>query len=33
MARKIAYWAATGLVTIAALSAGFSYLMTAPDAV
>ena len=33
MARKIAYWAATGLVTIAALSGGISYLMTTPHAV
>ncbi len=33
MTRKIAYWAATGLVTIATLSAGLSYLMTTPHAV
>ena len=33
MTRKIAYWAATGLVTIAALSGGISYLMTTPHAV
>ena len=33
MARKTAYWVATSLVTIAALSSGLSYLMTTPDAV
>ena len=33
MSRKIAYWAATGLVGIATLSAAFSYLTTAPEAV
>ena len=33
MSRKIAYWAATGLVGIATLSAAFSYLTAAPEAV
>ena len=33
MSRKIAYWAATGLVGIATLSAGFSYLTSSPHAV
>jgi DoxX-like family len=33
MSRKIAYWGATGLVAIATLSAAFSYLTTAPEAV
>ena len=33
MPRKIAYWGATGLVAIATLSAAFSYLTTAPEAV
>jgi hypothetical protein len=33
MPRKIAYWAATGLVGIVTLSAAFSYLTTAPEAV
>ena len=33
MPRKIAYWGATGLVTIVTLLAGFSYLTTAPEAV
>jgi uncharacterized membrane protein YphA (DoxX/SURF4 family) len=33
MTRKIAYWAATGLVTVAALSGGLSYLMSTPHAV
>ena len=33
MPRKIAYWGATGLVGIVTLSAGFSYLTAAPEAV
>ena len=33
MTRKIGYWAATGLVTIAALSGGISYPMSTPHAV
>jgi hypothetical protein len=33
MSRKIAYWGATGLVTIVALFGAFSYLTTAPEAV
>ena len=33
MRRKIMYWGATGLVAIATLSAAFSYLTTAPEAV
>ena len=33
MSRKIAYWAATGLVGIATLAAAFSYLTAAPEAV
>ena len=33
MPRKIAYWGATGLVGIVTLSAAFSYLTTAPEAV
>ena len=33
MTRKIAYWAATGVVTIAALSGGISYLMSTPHAI
>lgn len=33
MSRTIAYWAATGLVTIVALFAAFSYLTTSPQAV
>jgi DoxX-like family len=33
MAQKIAYWGATGLVTIVPLSAAFAYLTTAPQAV
>jgi uncharacterized membrane protein YphA (DoxX/SURF4 family) len=33
MPRKIAYWAATGLVGMVTLSAGFSYLTAAPEAV
>ena len=33
MPRKIAYWGATGLVAIVTLLAGFSYLITAPEAV
>ena len=33
MARKIAYWVATGLVTMAALSGGISYLMSTPHAI
>ena len=33
MTRKIVYWAATGLVGIVTLSAGFSYLTAAPEAV
>ena len=31
--RKIAYWGATGLVGIATLTAGFSYLTMSPEAV
>ena len=33
MSRKVAYWATTGLVAIATLSAAFSYLTSAPQAV
>jgi hypothetical protein len=33
MLRKIAYWAATGVVTIVPLVAAFSYLTAAPEAV
>ena len=33
MSRKIAYWGATGLVAIATLSAGFSYLTATLEAV
>ena len=33
MLRKIAYWGTTGLVGIATLAAGFSYLTAAPEAV
>jgi DoxX-like family len=33
MQRNIAYWAATGLVTIVPLLAAFSYLTTSPAAV
>ena len=33
MRRKIVYWGATGLVAIVTLSAAFSYLTTAPEAV
>ena len=33
MKRKIAYWGATGLVTLVALSGGISYLATTPEAV
>ena len=33
MARKIAYWGATGLVGIVTLAAGVSYLAAAPEAV
>ena len=33
MPRKIAYWAATGLVGIVTLFAGFNYLTAAPEAV
>ena len=33
MSRKATYWAATGLVTIAALSGGISYLMSTPHSI
>ena len=33
MKRKIAYWGATGLVTLMALFGAFNYLTTAPEAV
>ena len=33
MLRKIAYWGTTGLVGIATLAAGFSYLTAAPEAI
>ena len=33
MKRKIVYWGATGLVTIAALLGGFSYVTNSPEAV
>ena len=33
MSRKIAYWGATGLVGMATLLAGFSYLTASPEAV
>jgi len=33
MLRKIAYWGTTGLVGIATLAAGFSYLIAAPEAI
>jgi len=33
MKRKTAYWGATGLVTLMALSGGISYLATTPEAV